>query len=97
MPNSSNIITNVNSTISIKGTGKAIGLTTGTTNFGLMQGGSGGIAYTVAYDKNIGASPGVIGLVDSGIVIGITTDSSKSGITGTLIKTQLNCIYIIKY
>ena len=68
-----------------------------TYKFGLMQGGSGGLAYTAAYGINSGSSVQLTGVVNNSIGIGITNDDSKSGIVGTITKTQINCKYIIKY
>jgi hypothetical protein len=67
--------------VPVKGNGMTLGLQTNTNNkFGLMQGGSGGIAYTTAYGINSGRTAALTGLVNSSTGIGITTDSSKSGI-----------------
>jgi len=94
----SNVVTSVNTSVPCKGNGKTLGLeTTSGNNFGLTQGGSGGIAYTASYGVNKGTSVSLTGLINNSISIGITTDSSESGIVGTVTRTQINCKYIIKY
>lgn len=73
--------------VSIYGNGKALGLTDGTTNAGLIQHAntSGGLTTsTAAYGHNAGQSDTTS---DAQIIgkkeIGITTDATKSGIIGT--------------
>lgn len=69
--------------VAVKGTGKTLGLTDGTDNGGLSY--VNGIGYTTArkenYDAALHSSVGVTGLADG--TIGVTTDATKSGLTGT--------------
>jgi len=93
----SNIITSVNTSVPIKGTGKTLGITNGTSNYGLTSGsGSNYISgRTDAYDVSVtSASQAATGITGK---FGVTTDASKSGIVGTVTRTQITCKYIIKY
>lgn len=73
--------------ISIYGNGKAIGLTDGTNNAGLINKGQtygGLLTATGAYNKNVGTdgSGSVLNTSTNGVTIGLTTDPTKSGIVG---------------
>ena len=90
----------INSTapVSVYGNGLAIGLTDGTKNYGL-EGGNGYLTSTTPrYGYNVGTA--FTGTDMGNVVMGLTTDSSKSGITGradtsTLLKQDsTNYLYI---
>ena len=56
-----------------------------TYNFGLCQGGSGGLAYSTAYGHIAGDVIDVYqGLVDNARGLGITNDETKSGIVADI-------------
>lgn len=97
IPSASNIVTSVNTSVPIKGDGKALGMTDGTTNFSLLPG-SGGHTYskTGGYGLNIGASNSGSNIT-SAKFSGLTTDASKSGIVGTVTRGSFTCKFIIKY
>lgn len=90
---SSGVVTSVDTNVPIKGTGKSLGLTNGTANFGMQttSGAEGNINIfkTAVYNVNvsstgIGTGNGVAG------VYGVTTDASKSGIVGTVTRSTLS-------
>lgn len=101
IPSASNIVTSVNASVPIKGDGKTLGMTDGTNNFGLntIVAGGGYISANTknAYGKNVGTTISSIGDIPINKVVGITTDSSKSGIVGTVTRTLFTCKFIIKY
>lgn len=66
--------------IPCKGNGKTLGLTDGTSNYGLLYKGYNN-SYTGEYDTNVGTvSSTGNNPNNSGITLGLTTDGSKSGI-----------------
>ena len=76
-----------------------LGFTNGTKNYGLRAEGGSGL-YLTAYESSYGSNsfPGSYsGSTASQTNLAITTDSTKSGIIGTVTRTQINCKYIIKY
>lgn len=85
----SSLITSVNTSVPVKGNGKTIGLTNGTTNAGL----------TVNNVHTLIASPGNYGKPVDGTNtesnnlankrLGLTTESENSGIVGTVTRTSL--------
>lgn len=95
----SNIITSVNTSVPIKGTGKSLGLYDGTYYLGTYTGSSNNTNLDAAsgnYDVAIGTSR--TGGSQSNLkVCGVTTDETKSGIVGTVTSTMIICEYIIKY
>ena len=96
IPSASNIVTSVNTSVPIKGDGKTIGLTNGSTNHGTIQTPDGiWTSSTAGYGGNVGTAVG--GANHSDILIGLTTDSSKSGIVGTVARGSFTCKFIIKY
>ena len=99
MPNLSNIVTSVNTRVPIKGTGITLGLTNGTTNYGIQPNGGANalVGWSGIYGNNIGTNTTSGSVTVGDAALGVTTDSSKSGIIGTVTRTQINCKYIIKY
>ena len=89
------LITSVNTSVPIKGDGKTIGLTNGSTNHGMIQTQNSGIwtSLTSGYGGTVGTAVGGAGKSDN--LIGLTTDSSKSGIVGTVTRTSIS-VYIFK-
>lgn len=83
----------VNTSVPVKGNGIVLGMTNGSTNFGIRN--QGGSAYKSALTGYTGLYGGKVGDASSGteinttIGVGLTTDSSKSGIIGTVTRTQL--------
>lgn len=91
----SNVVVSVNTSVPIKGTGKTLGLSNGSTNHGIIHTPNSGIwaSTTAGYGGNVGKEVGGVGHSD--ILMGVTTDSSKSGIVGTVTRTNLT-LYIFK-
>ena len=100
LPNYSNYNFVTSATVSIKGTGKTLGFTNGTQNFGMTcrYQGSANFPYTntALYNVNVGTL-GSAGNIDTthNASIGVTTDASKSGITGSVNTATLK--WYIKY
>lgn len=82
-----NIVTNVDTNVSVKGTGMTLGLTDGTSNYGLFgANAAGNTVFKNAYGTNVGSTQTGASVSKS---VGVTTDSSKSGIAGTVTRTNL--------
>lgn len=86
------IVTDVSSTVSVKGTGKTLGLTNGSVNIGLSNPGSdtnanGRLFDTASYNVSVSTSA-ELATSRSG-KWGVVTDASKSGLTGTATSTTL--------
>lgn len=89
------LITSVNTSVPIKGTGMTLGLTNGSNNFGLINT-SYLDGYTGAYGStSLGTNLKSGSTIANDTAIGITTDSSKSGIVGTVTRTSIS-VYIFK-
>lgn len=84
----------VNAPVSVYGNGKALGLTNGTTNYGLegVYGNSYLSMATGAYDKAVGTGASQQGLNGAG-KFGVTTDASKSGIVGQADLSNTSGVY----
>lgn len=96
LPNYSSARMVTSSTISVKGTGKSLGLTDGTNNMGMQANGGYGIKNNKSlFNVNVGTKTGSAS-PDNSLALGITTDSSKSGIIGTASLAN-SCKFIIKY
>lgn len=91
----SNVVVSVNTSVPVKGDGKTLGLSNGSTNHGIIHTPQSGIwaSTTAGYGGNVGTAVGGVGHSD--ILMGVTTDSSKSGIVGTVTRTNLT-LYIFK-
>ena len=89
------LITSVNTSVPVKGTGKSLGLTDGTNNMGIQANGSYGVKNNKnLFNVNVGTKKGSAG-PDNSYALGVTTDSSKSGIVGTVTRTSIS-VYIFK-
>lgn len=78
-----NLSGSISAPVSIKGTGKALGLYDGTANIGLGGRASYGLtAATDLYNTNVGTAISSTNTMN-GKSIGVTTDATKSGLTGT--------------
>ena len=83
------IVTSVSSSVSVKGNGMTLGLTNGSDNYGLSYYATiGAQYYKPTYGENVGNTnqqtpPSIAGS------LGVTTDSTKSGIVGTATSTSL--------
>lgn len=97
IPSASNIVTSVNTSVPIKGNGKTLGLTDGTLNSGTFCANTGGI-YSAkgSYNVNVGTTR-ASDFLTTDKAVGVTTDSSKSGIVGTITRGSFTCKFIIKY
>lgn len=91
-----NVVTNVNTSVPVKGTGSALGLTNSSGNFGMtiqnytshefagLQMNNG------AYGKTLdNTTYGRITSYTNSLATGVTTDASKSGVVGTVTRTNL--------
>jgi hypothetical protein len=76
----------VNTSVPVKGNGIALGLTNGANNVGLTTTNNYFVGKTEAYGEAVSATGTYSGT--SGI-FGVTTDSAKSGIVGTVTRTAL--------
>lgn len=84
------ILTDISATLEAKGNGMALGFTDGTNNYGLATDTSNPLPFipkSGSYGTNVGTSPSGSGI--SGKVMGITTDSTKSGIVADTNATSL--------
>lgn len=98
IPSASNIVTSVNTSVPIKGNGITIGVTDGTTNSGLFFGNTSGIFNNKdLYGSNAGTPQPSANSIVNNKSMAITTDSSKSGIVGTVTRGSFTCKFIIKY
>lgn len=96
LPNYSSARMVTSATVAVKGNGMSLGFTNGTQNAGLRQATFVQSDQT-RYGKNVGTSfTSGSALPDSNYTIGVTTDSTKSGITGTA-SLASSCKFIIKY
>lgn len=68
--------------VSVKGNGKALGLTDGSSNYGLQNGNSGVGIATSSYNASAGTNS--VNASTVGKVIGVTTNASGSGLTGSV-------------
>lgn len=96
LPNYSSARMITSSNVPVKGTGITLGWTDGTTNYGTRASYSAtrNTFPTDAYGKAVGGSAS--GEANINKIVGITKDSSKSGITGTATLAS-SCKFIIKY
>lgn len=93
----SNIALSISNTAPVVGNGMAVGLTNGDTNTGLVSDGIGGVNGTAnflmvskdKYGKDIGTSTGNWVSGGGHGTLGITTDSSKSGIVAKITSSSL--------
>lgn len=88
--------------VSISGNGKALGLTNGTTNYGLNMGRETSSSATHffapstgSYNANLGASSTVTQNTTVNIAYGVTTDATKSGLIGYADLSQATASTII--
>lgn len=75
----------IGTTAPVKGTGKSLGMTDGTNNFGpfFNSGANSMSGNTASYDVNVGTAQGVHNVGNSK-VFGVTTDGTKSGLVADL-------------
>lgn len=98
VPNMSNIVTDVNTNVPVKGNGLALGMTDGTNNFAFYERGDNYQAVNGSknlYGSNTGTTA-TVAFPSFNKSFGVTTDPSKSGIVGTVTRSQVACRYIIK-
>lgn len=85
------IVTDVSSTVAVKGTGKTLGMTNGSKNVGLVGNGAwdanARLFSTDAYNVNVNTGVGSAQLNNG--MYGVVTDSTKSGLTGVATSTTL--------
>lgn len=95
---STGIVTSVNSNVPCKGSGIALGLTSGTTESPVNLGASSSASsthnalfmQTDGYGKALGGTNSATGYYGSSkYVVGVTTDATKSGIVGTVTSSAL--------
>lgn len=98
LPNYSNVFLVKSATVSVKGDGKALGLTNGKSSYALGGNREGSYGNLLGYYA-LGTNVKEESFASSGLLkgaIGVVTDASKSGITGTASLASA-CKYIIKY
>ena len=97
MPSANNIVTNVDTTVSVKGDGKSLGLTDGTNLTGLSGYTASGLYQSRPqyYGGNVGATSQVENFGTR--LVGITTDPTKSGVIGTVTRSVFSVRFIIKF
>ena len=88
------VVTNVNTGVSVYGNGKTLGLTDNNKNYGIMSRNVSGVygfvfATTNATDKNNGTSVYDGGTANANICLGVRTQANNSGLTGSLSRTNL--------
>ena len=97
LPIAQNIVTYLPPTLAVKGTGLALGLSDGTNLGGLADNSAGTLCRKASYyGSNIGISAAGAAITNT-LTIGITQDSSKSGIVSEVSGSSLICKYAIKY
>lgn len=78
------------STVPVQGSGKALGLTQGTTNFGMyLSSGDLNVSQAI-YGANLGTASGTVGTRPSGVAYGVVTDGSKSGLVADVSNLKVN-------
>ena len=95
MPNYSNYQFVTSNSVAVKGTGKALGITNGSNNYGMQASNANGLFPSGnGYGVNVGTS-GMSPQNLGSIAMGVTTDGTKSGLTGTVNTAKIN--WYIKY
>ena len=89
------VVTNVNTGVSVYGNGKTLGLTDNSKNYGIMSRNVSGVygfvfATTNAKDHNNGTSVSDAGTANANICLGVRTQAANSGLTGSLSRTNLS-------
>lgn len=97
IPNISSIVKSVNTNVPCKGNGIGLGITEGTHLAGVRNTTSGLAATQNAYGTDIGTSTGTTSNLTITKTVGLTTDSTKSGIVGTVTRSVLSINFAIKY
>ena len=90
---------NAGGILPVVGNGMTLGLTDGTNNFGTVSNWTNGTGFYLGTANNYGGNIGDTGSTssgNSGHSIGVTTDSTKSGIETTLKQTKLKLRYFIQ-
>lgn len=88
----------MNTNVSIKGNGIALGITDGVHNMSL--GSADSVANSPRTCSQYGANVGTFAKSYTGSddkTLGITTDASKSGIVGTVTRSIMSARFVIKY
>lgn len=85
------VVTNVNTGVSVYGNGKALGLTNGQSNGGLTFTRDGARTWITssAFNSNIGISASSGVSWNSNTSVGVVRDANTSGLTGSLSRTNL--------
>ena len=86
LTNNTNDTASKSLTVGVKGTGKALGMTDGKTNFGTRAYASTTAiyGYRSSYNANVGANSSTSGGITDGATIGVVQNTSTSGLTGTV-------------
>lgn len=91
----STIVIDVNTSVSVYGTGKTLGLTNGSQNFGMTDGGYGSVGgfmhgATSVYNANAGTIRSESTLISGDKKsVGVVQDANASGLIGDLTRTNL--------
>lgn len=99
LPTQSAIISTINDTVAVAGTSKTLGLSDGSKEIGIYSASSGSGYYLLPrqslYNVDKGTSASGSGVALAGI--GVSSESDKSGLTGTVTKQSVPYVFIIKY
>lgn len=94
----SNVVVSVNTNVPVKGNNLSLGITNGSLNAGLISYGEYGRMLGATKEQYGASIPNTLNgatIFTNGQGLGITTDASKSGIVGTVTRTNLT-LYIFK-
>lgn len=94
LPNFANAKLVSSENVGIKGTGKCLGITDGSTNYGFRY--QNGFMTAGLLNKGVGTSNSTTSVSFNNKGLGIVTNTSNSGITGVL-NVANSCNFIIKY
>ena len=89
------VVTNVNTGVSVYGNGKTLGLSNGSQNFAMTDGGYGSVGGFMQGATNVfGANKGTLRSENTIIgadrkSVGVVQDANNSGLTGSLSRTNL--------
>ena len=90
---SSGIVTSVNTTVGVRGNGKSLGMTDGTSNYGFSNwtGNGYGARFTKgAYNADVGGGYDNSQVGNNSVAYGVVNNVNTSGLTGVLTRTVLS-------
>ena len=91
----------INGNIPVVGNGMTLGLTDGTTSYGLNtynpQYGNSLIGRTVSYGTDVGDTTNSGNISQAHLSLGVTTDATKSGLVAQVSQSEVNGLYLYFY